>query len=322
VVRGIPGALVSIACFAGGIAAWAALFDLGFAPQTSNVVTALCFFGSAAYCTAVGYVVYGLRRRLVAGRDALRASDARFRLIAEYAADLIAMVDDEGRWLYASPRYRALLPEHELEPGKDAFARMHPDDAQLARNAVQLAAASRKPREVELRFADRAGRIHRLKSRIEAIEERRGAPKRLVMVSRDMTDVLESEERVLLAAHALEGMTEAIVITAADGTVLTVNRAFTEITGYSREEVVGQNERVVRTALQPAEYFEEMLARARAEGSWSGSTWSRRKNGALYREWRSVRAVRDPGGEITHFVTVFYEASGREGGGAIPAVQT
>ena len=133
-----------------------------------------------------------------------------------------------------------------------------------------------------------------------------------------MTDVRESEERLLLAAHALEGMTEAIMITAADGTIATVNRAFSQITGHAREDVLGQSERAIRSALQPAEFYDEIYAAVKREGYWSGTTWSRRKNGSVYREWRSLRAVRDAAGAVTHYVTVFCEVGARGGheGGA------
>jgi PAS domain S-box-containing protein len=127
-------------------------------------------------------------------------------------------------------------------------------------------------------------------------------------VSHDVTDLRDSEEKLLLAAHALEGMTEAIMITGADGTVLTVNRAFCDITGYARDEVLGMPEKSLRNALQPPDFYHEMFATVQREGYWSGTTWSRRKNGSVYREWRSLRAVRDAGGTITHYVSVFYEA--------------
>ncbi len=123
----------------------------------------------------------------------------------------------------------------------------------------------------------------------------------------DVTDLRDSEERLLVAAHALEGMTEAIMITAADGTVQTVNRAFTSITGYQRDDVLGRLESEVRTALQPAEFYQSVYAAVERQGYWSGTTWSRRRNGSVYREWRSVRAVLDAKGKPSHFVIVFYE---------------
>jgi PAS domain S-box-containing protein len=134
----------------------------------------------------------------------------------------------------------------------------------------------------------------------------------VVLVSQDVTDLRESEERVLLAAHALEGMTEAIMITAADGTIVTVNRAFTELTGHAREDVLGQPEKSVRNALQPTEFYDEIAAIVQRDGHWSGTTWSRRKNGSVYREWRSVRAVKETD-KITHYVMLFYEVGAAQG---------
>jgi PAS domain S-box-containing protein len=112
---------------------------------------------------------------------------------------------------------------------------------------------------------------------------------------------------VLLAAHALEGMTEAIMITAADGTIVTVNRAFCEITGHERDAVLGQPERAIRSGLLPPQFYDDAYATVHREGYWCGTTWNRRKNGSVYREWRSLRSVKDPSSGVTHYVHVFYE---------------
>ena len=91
------------------------------------------------------------------------------------------------------------------------------------------------------------------------------------------------------------------------GTIVTVNRAFCQLTGQERDDLLGQSEKVVRNALQPPSYYDEMFAAVRRDGHWSGTTWARRKNGAVYREWRSVRAVTEPGGAVTHYVIVASE---------------
>ena len=180
-------------------------------------------FGILAYTCAVGYVVYRQNRRLVCTRDKLKASEERYRLIAENVADLIGMVDNEGRWLYASPSYERVLERADLEPGVDAFLRVHPDDAARARMAVGRVAATGRSREIVLHLVDREGRMRQYKTVIQAFagdEGAVGAPRnRLILASQDVTDLRSSEERLILQAHALEGMTEAIMITLADGTI-------------------------------------------------------------------------------------------------------
>jgi PAS domain S-box-containing protein len=113
-------------------------------------------------------------------------------------------------------------------------------------------------------------------------------------------------------------MTEAIMITAADGTIVSVNRAFCEITGHAREDVVGRPEKAVRSGMQPPEFYDEVYAAVQRDGAWSGTAWKRRKNGALYREWRSVRAIRQDAesrnseaapAPVRYYVHVFYEVS-------------
>jgi PAS domain S-box-containing protein len=315
VLRGIQGTLFSIACFSAGAAFSIAILGFEYRPATSDLVTALCFFGSVAYSCAVGNVMHWQNRRLVSARNALKTSEERYRLIAENAADLIALVDHDGRWLYVSPSYERLLERRDLESGADAFRRVHPDDADRARVAVLRAASTGKARELALRMVDRDGRIRQFKTRIQAVG-REGAAGQLVLVSQDVTDLRESEERLLLAAHAFEGMTEAIVITASDGTVVTVNRAFTDITGYSRDDVLGHSESEIRNALQPPEFYDEVYAIVRRDGYWSGTTWSRRRNGSVYREWRSLRAVKDATGTVSHYVIVFYEVGEQRNGSA------
>jgi PAS domain S-box-containing protein len=311
--RGLPGALISLVCSATGAALYIAIGGFRYSPASSDLVSALCFFGILAYTCAVGYVVFKQNRRIARGRHALRTSEERYRMITENAADLVGMVDQDSRWLYASPSYERVLAPRDLETGTDAFRSAHPDDAERARIAVLRVAATGRPRDLALRLVDRDGRMRQYKTRVQPLPDDEEPRNRILLVSQDVTDLRESEERLLLAAHAFEGMTEAIMITGADGTVQTVNRAFTDITGYAREDVVGQPEKTIRNGLQPPEFYDDIYAAVAREGHWAGTKWSRRKNGSVYREWRSIRAVRDTAGSTTHYVIVFAEVNSPRG---------
>ncbi len=306
--RGMHGAFVSLACSGAGAAFAVAAGGLRYAPATGTIVTTLCFFGILAYTCAVGHVVYQQNRRIVRNRERMAAREERYRLITENAGDLVAMVDQDSRWVYASPSYDRLLEPALLEPGADAFRSLHPDDADRARVAVLRVAGTGKPRELIVRLVDRTGRVRQYRMRVQPVAAGAGPRPGILLVSQDITDLRESEERLLLAGHALEGMTEAIIVTGADGVVQTVNRAFCEITGYERSEVVGQPEKAIRNGLQPPEFYDGIYEAVARDGHWSGTQWSRRKNGSVYREWRNIRAVKDPQGTTTHYVIVFFEA--------------
>jgi PAS domain S-box-containing protein len=159
VARGVPGALLAVALFAAGAALWVAGFGFQYWAPTSDLVSTLCFFGALGYTLAVGFVVHVQWRRLMSARDDLRAGEARYRVITENAADLIAMVDRSGRWLYTSPAYKRIFDDADLAVGADAFRRVHPDDADRARAAVVRAAATGKDHELALRLIGRDGGI-------------------------------------------------------------------------------------------------------------------------------------------------------------------
>jgi len=314
VMRGWRSAGISVVAFATG--ALVSVASLGFMhyPGTSELVTLLCFTGSIFYACSVGVVVWRQSDRLRGARDELRASEERYRLIAENAGDLIGMVDLDGRWRYTSPSYGRLLGAHDLHDGADAFRAVADEDQFRVRAAVQVVMQGGDTCRLRLRIHALGGNIVRLETLVHVVKDEKGTITGAVMVSRDVTAAHLREEQLEVAAHAFERMAEAIIITAADGRILTVNRAYTRITGFPAAEVVGQPEADFRCAMQPGEFYDDLYAEVEKSGHWSGMTWSRRRDGTLYREWRSVSAVRDADGRLTHFVALFRELNGHSAG--------
>ena len=105
----------------------------------------------------------------------------------------------------------------------------------------------------------------------------------------------------IVFTHAREG----IMITHADGTILDVNDAFTRITGYERDEVLGQNPRILSSGRQGKEFYATMWRHLMENGHCIGEVWNRRKNGEVYAEMQTISAVRDAQGKTSHYVALF-----------------
>jgi PAS domain S-box-containing protein len=305
--RGLPGLLPSIALFGLGAAVWGGVRGFEYQPQISPLITALSFFGALGYACLVGLIVQRQTRRIVLAREKLRMSEEAYRLITENAGDLIAMIDADGRWRYVSPSHARILPPADLALGTDAFRCAHADDAAHARAALRRMIATGEAGEFSMRIVciDGAERVFDCSG--HAVRDAAGKYSRVVLVSRDVTELHQQREQLKVAALAFENINEAIMITAADGRIVTVNKAFSRITGFAAEEVVGRSESDYRLAMQPAEYYAELYAEVARSGHWTGSTWSRRKDGALYRELRSLSAVRDEANRIAYYVAIFFE---------------
>ena len=115
----------------------------------------------------------------------------------------------------------------------------------------------------------------------------------------------EAERKNILAARVFEDARDGILITDTAGIIVDVNPAFTKITGYSHDEVIGRSPNLLRSGRQSPEFYQTLWTELRAQGSWQGEIWNRRKNGELYAELITISALRDSRGDITHFVGLF-----------------
>ena len=120
----------------------------------------------------------------------------------------------------------------------------------------------------------------------------------------DITARKNAEADLRIAAIALES-NEGMLIADAQNVILKVNRSFSEITGYSAEEVIGRNPHILSSGLQDAEFYATMWKSLKDVGVWEGEIWNRRKNGEIYPERLTVTAVKDAAGNVTNYVAAF-----------------
>lgn len=118
-------------------------------------------------------------------------------------------------------------------------------------------------------------------------------------------EVAERSERNRLAYSIIQNTAEGILVTGPDGFIVEVNPAFTSITGYTAEEAIGQHVSLLHSERQESSHYDHLLERLAATGKWEGEMWSRRRDASIFLERRSIDAVRDANGMITHYVSVF-----------------
>ncbi len=131
----------------------------------------------------------------------------------------------------------------------------------------------------------------------------------IVHIVRDVTERKRAEKRLQLAATVFENTSEGIMITDSAGRLQSTNPAFTAITGFGADEVIGQNPRILQSGMQTREFYQQMWDSIAETGQWQGEIINRRKNGEAYTQWLNINAVKDGSGQVTHYVAVTFDIS-------------
>jgi len=143
-------------------------------------------------------------------------------------------------------------------------------------------------------------------------DDKSGELRGVVSTLADTTLSREHEEQRRLALTVFRNSVEAIVVTDAHERILSVNQAFTEVTGYAAEEIIGQTPRMLGSGVHSREFYQAMWRDLNILGAWKGEIEDRRKDGSLYPASLSISTVRDSNGRITHYVAVFSDITERK----------
>jgi two-component system sensor histidine kinase/response regulator len=141
---------------------------------------------------------------------------------------------------------------------------------------------------------------------------RANAIKAADMLNLELSERKKAEKELQLAATVYSTMDEAVTITDANNCFVSVNPAFTAITGYSKEEVMGKNPSILSSGLQSPDFYHKMWESLASTGMWQGEISNRRKNGDVYVEWLSIKRIADERGNPVHYIAVFSDISTRK----------
>ena len=222
----------------------------------------------------------------------------KIALMGDWEFDLIKNV---SKWSENSYRIYDLQP-YEIVPSFDYFrSRVHPDDLILLDEANSTLIRTKAPVEMELRITFPDGRIKWILNKI--IPSFSGNEMVLLKgVIIDITEKKEKDEQLRLLSTSIEQSPVSMVITDANGSIEYVNYNFTENTGYTREEALGKNPRVLKSGMHEASFYEEMWSTLLSGQPWIGEIQNRKKNGDLYWENAIISPIINSNGKITHFL--------------------
>ncbi|MET0013238.1 MAG: diguanylate cyclase [Sedimenticola sp.] len=246
-------------------------------------------------------------------KKALKQSEERFELAMEGSRDGVWDWDLETKRAYYSPRSKAMLGYSEDEIGDEideTLNRVHPEDAHKFRRTADAYLARVVDRfEVIVRMRTKSGNYRWVLTRGKALWNRAGKPIRFVGTTVDLTERMEIEQQLKLGAQVMEFTSEGVIVTNKDAKIEAVNPAFTELTGYTQDEVLGRNPSLLASGRHPPEFFEAMWKTLKEEGDWSGEIWNRRKDGQLYAEAVKISAIYNQYDEVTHYVGILSDVT-------------
>jgi diguanylate cyclase (GGDEF)-like protein/PAS domain S-box-containing protein len=241
----------------------------------------------------------------------LLESEHRFSNLVHVAPFGTVVVNRDGQINFLNPTFTRILGYTAAElpdvetwwntayPDADYRARVQAD---WQRNVTQAKSNSTVERAYRVRHRD--GHSVDIRFMVVPLDDQR-----ILVTLEDITERRRDEERQRLASTILASTAEGVMVTDANSNLLSVNRAFTEITGYSEAEVLGRNANFLRSERHDAEFYQALWNTLKQAGVWQGEIWNRRKNGEIFPEWLTITAITGGNDGVTHYVGVFSDIS-------------
>ncbi len=261
------------------------------------------------------HVDISVRKRI---EEQLHQSEERLKFAIEASNDGVWDYQVDTGEMYRNSRWYTMLG---YEPGEleglswsEESELAHPEDRPKFEQAWADHMEGRTPSyEMELRVRTKTGEWMWILSRGKIVSrDENNAPVRVVGTHEDINERKRAETRMRRQSAALNAAADGVFITDSDGMILWINPAFSELTGYSSDEAVGQNPRLLRSGVHDDAFYEHMWKTITSGRVWSGEVVNKRKDGSLCTEEQSITPVRDADGVIVDYVAIARDITERK----------
>jgi diguanylate cyclase (GGDEF)-like protein/PAS domain S-box-containing protein len=180
-----------------------------------------------------------------------------------------------------------------------------PEDQERIQTTIDNVMSNNEPLDFENHIVQPGGNVRIVHQQAKLDFNQDGKLLKILGTIQDVTESKAAEQGLQLAARVFENASEGIIITDADNNIVDVNRAFTVITGYSKNDVIGKNPRIFKSGKHETEFYQDMWKTLLENGVWQGELWGRRKSGEIYPKWESISTIRLANGKINNYLAIF-----------------
>ncbi|MDD5461966.1 MAG: EAL domain-containing protein [Methylococcales bacterium] len=237
----------------------------------------------------------------------LSASEQQFRKLVQTQPAIVWRADPATcKFMFVSDEAESILgyPVEQWIDEVDFWPlHIHEDDRETALAYCQEETRQHRNHDFEYRMMAADGRCIWLHDYVNLTIDN-GKVTEIFGFMIDITKQKQVAEQLRLAAITFESQ-QGVMITDNKFRILQVNKAFTEITGFSQEKVLGKNPRILASGYHDKAFFKKSWTQLKRDGRFEGEIWNRRENGETYPEWQTITAVKNDRNEVSHYVSVF-----------------